>query len=81
MLVSDRNPEYQYTKLAERKAEIPRIYLACGTDDALIEANRGFRDFLREQNADLIYEEGPGKHNWVFWNEYLDRGLSAVLAK
>jgi S-formylglutathione hydrolase FrmB len=81
MLVSDKSPEYQYKKLAGRKAEIPRIYLACGTEDALIDANRRFRDFLREQDADLIYEEGPGKHNWVFWNEYLDRGLKAILSK
>ena len=80
LLDSDKNPEYQYEKLAERKAEIPRIYLACGTEDALIGANREFRDFLREEDADLIYEEGPGKHNWVFWNEYLDRGLAALLA-
>ncbi len=81
LLDSDKNPEYQYEKLAERKAEIPRIYLACGTEDALIGANREFRDFLREEDADLIYEEGPGKHNWVFWNEYLDRGLAALLSE
>lgn len=79
LIDSDRNPEYQYRELAEKGAEIPKLYFACGTEDALIEDNRGFRDFLREQGADYIYEEGPGKHNWVFWNEYLDRGLSAVL--
>ena len=30
-------------------------------------------------NKNFIYEEGPGKHNWTFWREYLDRGLRAIL--
>jgi len=24
-------------------------------------------------------EEGPGRHTWQFWNEYIDRGLRTVL--
>ena len=80
---------------------IPRIYFAVGTEDALVTANREFRDFLRKQGArgltisngktseeldcskklDYIYEEGPGKHNWTFWNEYLNRGLGRLLCE
>ena len=53
--------------------------MAIGTEDALLEDNRDFRDFLRKEKADHIYEEGPGKHNWTFWNEYINRGLKALL--
>ena len=76
---SDKNPEVQYLDLKAKGKDIPRIYLACGTEDGLITANRGFRDFLRREGADFFYEEGPGVHNWTFWNEYLDRGLARML--
>ncbi len=79
ILESDKNPEYQYRKLKEAGGDIPRIYMAIGTEDKLLGANRLFRDFLKEQNADFFYEEGPGVHNWTFWNEYIDKGLSWML--
>lgn len=81
LLGSDKDPEAQYRKLRKSGADIPLIYMAIGTEDALLEDNRTFRDFLVKEGAPLIYEEGPGVHDWVFWNEYLDRGLSRVLAK
>ena len=79
LLDSEKNPAFLYKELKKKGADIPQIYLACGTEDTLIEANRDFRDFLESESADYIYEEGPGVHNWEFWNEYLDRGLKAVL--
>lgn len=79
LLESDRNPEEQYRRLKAAGADIPLIYMAIGTEDDLLDDNREFRDFLTKEGADLIYEEGPGKHDWFFWNEYLDRGLSRVL--
>jgi S-formylglutathione hydrolase FrmB len=76
---SDKNPEIQYLKLKEAGAVIPKIYCACGTEDSLISHNREFAAFLKEQNADFIFEEGPGVHDWRFWNEYLARGLNQLL--
>lgn len=76
---SDRDIEAQFKRLKESGADIPRIYMAVGTEDALINANRELRDNLRELGADLIYEEGPGKHDWFFWNEYVERGLKALI--
>lgn len=79
ILESGMNPEKQYRDLRAKGAEIPKIYFAVGTEDYLITDNHEFRDFLEEQKADYIYEEGPGKHDWFFWNEYLDRGLRQIL--
>ena len=76
---SDKNPETQYLKLKEKGSPIPRIYLACGTEDTLIEHNRDFAAFLRDQGADYIFDEGPGAHNWRFWNKYLEIGLDKLL--
>ena len=79
LIGSDKDPEAQYTKLKTAGKAIPRIYMAIGTEDALLEDNRNFRDFLKREKADYIYEEGPGKHNWTFWNEYINKGLKALL--
>ena len=76
---SDKNPEYLYRKLKEEGRTIPKIYFACGTDDDLIGPNRKLRDFLSSESADFVFEEGPGRHDWAFWNEYLERGIRAVL--
>lgn len=80
LLDSDKNPEFLYSRLKRSGADIPKIYFACGTEDSLITANRTFRDFLEAEGADYIYEEGPGKHNWTFWNEYINRGLKSLLS-
>lgn len=76
---SDKNPEVLYRKLKESGETIPEMYLACGTEDSLLGSNRDFVKFLENENANFAYEEGPGIHDWVFWNEYLPRGIEWAL--
>ena len=64
--------------LAEkRKAAgmMPRVYQWCGTEDFLYEGNLTFRDCLRNLGYDLTYEEGPGDHQWKYWDEKIQRVL------
>ena len=79
LLNTDKDPEWQYKRLKAAGKDIPSIYLAIGTEDSLYAPNQEFRRFLEEQQADFRYEDGPGGHNWTFWNEYLNRGLAWVL--
>lgn len=65
---SDKNPKWLVKKLKEEGKDIPRIYLTCGLQDSLLEANQEMRDFLKEQGADVTYTEGEGAHEWDFWN-------------
>ncbi|SCK02137.1 S-formylglutathione hydrolase [uncultured Clostridium sp.] len=67
---SDKDYEALAKELSNSK-DSPRIYLCCGTEDHLINANRRFRDLLLENNFDVTYVEGPGEHNWYFWDEYI----------
>ena len=55
--------------------DVPAIYMACGTDDSLIKENRDYRDFLLQQRINVTYEEGPGAHEWDFWDRYIERVL------
>ncbi|MBR6115243.1 MAG: acetylesterase [Oscillospiraceae bacterium] len=75
----DRAPETQLLALKGEGRPIPQIYLACGRDDPLAGVNRELAAFLRREAVPCCYEEGPGAHDWKFWNEYIDRGLRRVL--
>jgi len=34
-----------------------------------------FRDYLKNHQVDVLYEEGEGKHEWDFWDRYIYRVL------
>jgi S-formylglutathione hydrolase FrmB len=64
-------------KTSELPAEQrPKLYQACGTEDFLHKDNIHYRDFITDLNAfDYTYEEGPGTHEWAFWDNYIQRVL------
>jgi S-formylglutathione hydrolase FrmB len=70
---SDKNPKWLVKKLVEEKANIPKIYLACGEDDHLLGANEDFKNFLEDHGVNFTYEVGPGAHEWDFWNRYIKK--------
>lgn len=75
LLGSDKDPEALVMRLKEMNAAIPRIYMACGTEDFLLDVNRLFRDFLSSERIDHTYRESAGSHTWDFWNEYIGQAL------
>jgi len=76
---SVNNPEFLIHKLKEEKQVIPAVYMACGTEDFLIEENRAFHEFLQKENVPVQYIESPGVHNWDFWNQYLEPSIQWML--
>lgn len=72
---SDKDPKALYLRKKEENALIPKLYLACGTEDHLYGDTQEYRDFLIQNGADLTYEEGPGGHDYVFWNQYIKHVL------
>ena len=53
----------------------PRMYVACGTEDFLFEANEHF--FARfGKELPIEYHSGPGDHTWDFWDRHLERVLA-----
>ena len=77
----DVNPEVLLKKLKAEGKRTPPVYMACGTEDMLMEPNRAMRDFLTAEGADLKYEEGPGIHDWSFWTPQAEKGINWLLEK
>ena len=71
LLESDNNPEVLIKKLKAAGEKIPEIYMACGTEDFLIEPNRAMHRFLEEEGVPHEYHEAPGIHDMVFWSEHI----------
>ncbi|MEF2964965.1 alpha/beta hydrolase-fold protein [Paenibacillus sp. M1] len=72
---SDKDPEALVARLKEDGSPIPDIYMACGTEDFLLDVNRRFTGYLNRVNVDHVYIEGPGAHTWDFWNDHIGEAL------
>jgi len=59
----------------------PRLYQCCGTEDQLYDQNILFRDAVRKLPLDLTYEEGPGGHNWAYWDQMIQNVIAWMLPK
>jgi len=78
--LTDKNPRVAAETLFEKikageKVSFPKVYITCGTEDYLLKANRVFADFLKENGADVTYEESHGGHDWDFWDTYIQKVL------
>lgn len=56
-----------------------RFFACCGTDDRLLKQNRHFRDVAGNTSLDLAYAEGPGSHDFRFWNDWLPVALDRLI--
>ncbi len=63
--------------LAERLApeKRPDLFLWCGTEDSLYPSNLKLRDHLVKLGYSLTYTEGPGDHQWKYWDEHIQNAL------
>lgn len=75
LLDSDKNPKWLVRELKKAGKPLPKIYLACGGQDGLLEANQDMAAFLKEQGADVTFETGPGGHEWDFWDAYIKKAI------
>jgi enterochelin esterase-like enzyme len=47
------------------------LWIACGTDDRLIEPNRKLREWLKSKGINVTEIETPGGHSWNVWRRNL----------
>jgi enterochelin esterase-like enzyme len=51
--------------------QIRLLWIACGTDDHLIDSNRNFRSWLASKKIQHVDIETPGEHTWMVWRRNL----------
>lgn len=81
------NADDDLFELADKAAKLPlelrpRVMTCCGTDDVLTyDMNRRFREYMEKTGLEYRYGEGPGVHDWKFWDEWIVKALDFFLEK
>jgi len=64
--------EIEFPAVASKASQQLRLlWIACGTDDRLIEINRKFRAWLASKDIKHVDIETPGAHTWMVWRRNL----------
>jgi S-formylglutathione hydrolase FrmB len=66
---------------ADQIAGLPFIYLDCGTEDPLLQSNRGFVDTLMMRKIPHEYRQLPGNHSWTYWDAQVQEVLRLAAKK
>jgi putative tributyrin esterase len=53
--------------------ELPKLYICCGTEDFTYQGSLKLKNLAEELGVDITYAEGPGVHNFDFWDPYIRR--------
>ncbi len=61
----------QFAGLDPKTANLRLLWIACGTEDGLISANRRLVASLKEKNMPVTQIEIPGLHTWLVWRDNL----------
>ena len=76
---TDANPEVLVKKLKTEGKTIPDIFMACGTEDFLIQPNKDFKNFLNMIGVPATFVTAPGVHDFNFWRTHIVTGLEWAL--
>jgi enterochelin esterase family protein len=56
---------------SQTAAQLHLLWIACGTEDRLIQGNRKFREWLASKQIRHVDIETPGMHTWMVWRRNL----------
>jgi putative tributyrin esterase len=72
-LPGSRDDLFALAQEAAGRNSLPRLFQCCGTEDFLYQDNTRYRDHCLELGLPLTYEEGPGSHEWGYWDRNIER--------
>jgi len=58
-----------------QRSGCPLLYQTCGTEDGLYADNITFRDAALAAGLPLTYSDGPGTHEWGYWDSCIRETL------
>ena len=67
-------------KATKASASLRLLWLSCGKQDFLYQANRQFADELKEKAVKLTYRETEGAHVWSVWRNNLNESAPLLFS-
>ena len=71
--------KHLYRKHLAEGTSFPRMYTCCGTADGFYAGAKKFALDAKEAGVPIQFEEGPGGHDWEFWDKWLPVMLDHML--
>ena len=66
------NLDQQFAELKSKDvSDLRLLWIACGTDDHLIDSNRRLREWLTNKGIKHTDIDTPGAHTWMVWRRNL----------
>ena len=72
------DPLFLIEKLAKDEKH-PRLIQFCGTEDFLYKNNQKFKNTAEKFGYGHVYMEGPGDHEWPYWDKMIQRAIQFFL--
>ena len=73
---TDLTPSHIVNEMVKRGDVFPKIFMACGTEDAgCLPLNEEFEAVLSKNGVEHTWLTGPGAHEWDFWDTYIKKAL------
>lgn len=73
---SVNDPMFLVERLVKEQKKAPAIFLCCGEDDPLLYANKKMAATLAKNDIEHTFETGPGVHDWLFWDTWIQKVLA-----
>lgn len=73
---TEHDPYYLLDKAVAEDKQIPKLLIMCGKQDFLYQDNLDFIDYLSRKNVPYQFEDGPGDHDYAYWDEAIKRAIT-----
>jgi enterochelin esterase family protein len=69
------------TPAADLNRKLKLLWVSCGRQDFLYQANRQFVDSLKQKSINVTYKETEGAHVWSVWRNNLNETAAMLFAR
>ena len=73
---TEHDPYYLLDKAVAEDKQIPKLLIMCGKQDFLYQDNLDFIDYLSRKNVPYQFEDGPGDHDYAYWDQAIKRAIT-----
>ncbi|HEM2753200.1 TPA: esterase family protein [Streptococcus suis] len=74
--ISDKQNPNNLLEIAKQSDKKTKFYAWCGEEDFLFEGHQKAVGELKELGFDIEASFGPGKHEWYYWNQQIEKVLA-----
>ncbi|MBO0928864.1 esterase family protein [Staphylococcus sp. 30400_3112M30941] len=73
---TEHDPYYLLDKAVAEDKPIPELLIMCGKEDFLYKDNLDFINYLSAKNVPYQFEDGPGDHDYAYWDQAIKRAIT-----